>query len=107
MPKSLTTARRTLSQEKLSGAFAGAWASALAASGLEVVDVASHLADIMSPKDEEEVKNVKKAAYLASQTMATFAVQQIEGEATRILGQGHVQRTWWGHPRAQVCICLI
>jgi nucleosome binding factor SPN SPT16 subunit len=65
-------------QEKPTGDFAAAWLAALAASGLQTVYVASGLADTMSVKDEEEVKNVKKAAYLVSSALNNRGFKDIE-----------------------------
>ena len=66
-------------QEKPQGAVPEAWLAALAASGLPTTDMAADLAALLSPKDEEEVKNVKKAAYLVSNALTKFAVPQLEG----------------------------
>ena len=42
--------------------------------------MAADLAVLLSPKDEEETKNVRKAAYLVSNALTKFAVPQLEGE---------------------------
>ncbi len=67
-------------QEKPAGAVPEAWLAALAASGLATNDMAGDLAALLSPKDEEETKNVRKAAYLVSNALIKFAVPQLESE---------------------------
>lgn len=66
-------------QEKPQGAVPEAWLAALGASGLATADVAGDLGQLLSPKDEEEAKNVKKAAYLVANALVKFAVPQLEG----------------------------
>lgn len=75
-------------QAKAEGPVAALWLQKLAESGLKTVDVAPGLADAMAVKDEEEVKNVKKAAFLISSAMNNFAVGQIEGATGQLLAQG-------------------
>ena len=70
-----------LLQEKPQGAVPEAWLAALAQSGVASSDMAGDLALLLSPKDDEEAKNVKKAAYLISNALTKFAVPQLEGEA--------------------------
>jgi nucleosome binding factor SPN SPT16 subunit len=53
---------------------------AMQASELPTVDVASGLADAMSPKDEEEIKNVKKAGLLIGTALVNRAFKEVEGE---------------------------
>lgn len=65
-------------QEKPTGAFAAAWLAAMTAAGLQTVDVGSGLADTMSIKDEEEIKNIKKAAYLISSALNNRGFKDIE-----------------------------
>jgi hypothetical protein len=67
-------------QDKATGAFAEAWAAALAASELPVVDVSAAIGTLLSAKDDDEVKNVRKAAYLVSSAMNNRGVRDIEGE---------------------------
>lgn len=62
-----------------------AWLAALAASGLATADMAADLAQLLSPKDEEEAKNVKKAAYLVGNALVKFTVPQLEGAWTPAL----------------------
>lgn len=66
-------------QEKPTGSFAALWQKKLGDTGCALVDVSSGLADAMGVKDDGEVKNVKKAAYLVSSAVNTFAVPQLEG----------------------------
>lgn len=80
-----------LLQEKPQGAVPEAWLAALAHSGVASSDMAGDLALLMSPKDDEEAKNVKKAAYLISNALTKFAVPQLEGEAGGgVAGEGRL-----------------
>jgi nucleosome binding factor SPN SPT16 subunit len=67
----------TLPKDKPTGAMPELWNKTLADTGFTVVDVSSALGDIFAVKEDDEVTNVKKAAYLASQAMS-FAVKQLE-----------------------------
>lgn len=67
-------------QEKPQGAVPEAWLAALAGSGVATSDMAADLASLLAAKDEEEAKNVRKAAYLASNALLKFTVPQLEGE---------------------------
>lgn len=58
-----------------------AWLAALVGSGLATTDMAADLAALLAPKDSEEQKNVRKAAYLASNALQKFTVPQLEGES--------------------------
>ncbi|EFN58683.1 hypothetical protein CHLNCDRAFT_140286 [Chlorella variabilis] len=69
----------TLPKEKPQGAVPEAWLAAVAGSGLATSDMAADLAALLSPKDDEEAKNVRKAAYLVSNALTKFAVPQLEG----------------------------
>ena len=53
--------------------------AALAASGLPTVDVSAHVSDVLTAKDGDEVKNVRKAAYLVSSALNNRGVKDIEG----------------------------
>lgn len=66
-------------QEKPAGALAEAWNQALADSGLTTVDVAAGLAAAMTVKDDAEIKNVRKAAFLVSSAINNRGVKDIEG----------------------------
>ena len=76
-PGSRPPARRA--QEKPEGPLAALWLQKLGGCGAALVDAGAGLADAMSSKDEEEVKNVRKAAFLISAAVNAFAVPQIEG----------------------------
>jgi Xaa-Pro aminopeptidase len=67
-------------QEKPVGALADAWKQALSDTGLATADIAPALASVMSAKDEDEVKNVRKAAFLVSSALNNRGVKDIEGE---------------------------
>ena len=53
------------------------------------MDVGGALSDAWAVKDEDEQKNLRKAAFLVSSAVNSFAVPQIEGKP---LGR----RGWWG-----------
>lgn len=61
------------------------WKGALKSSGLETVDAAPALSALFCAKDEDEIKNIKKAAYLAGMVVKSFAQAQIEGASTTSL----------------------
>ncbi|GAB4820394.1 hypothetical protein N2152v2_007440 [Parachlorella kessleri] len=67
-----------LPKEKPEGPFASLWLETLAGSGLSTVDVGAALADAWAVKDEDELKNLRKAAFLVSSAVNSFAVPQIE-----------------------------
>lgn len=67
-------------QEKPVGPTTEAWQRMVQEAGFNTVDVGEGLASAMAPKDEEESKNIKKAAFLVSSAVQSFAVPQIEGE---------------------------
>ncbi|KAL6771432.1 hypothetical protein ACKKBG_A26355 [Auxenochlorella protothecoides x Auxenochlorella symbiontica] len=69
----------TLPKEKPTGATAEAWLARLLQADLATVDASAGLAHAMAVKDEDEVKNVKKAAFLASGVLTQFMVKEIEG----------------------------
>lgn len=48
-------------------------------SGLSTVDVGNALADLLSVKDDNEVTNVKKAAFMTASVMKTSTVPRLEG----------------------------
>lgn len=66
-------------QEKPSGALADAWKAALAETGTATVDIGPALASVMAVKDDDEVKNVRKAGFLVSSAVTNRAVKDIEG----------------------------
>lgn len=74
-----------------------AWLAALAGSGLATLDMAADLAALLGPKDDEEVKNVKKAAYLVANALTKFAVPQLEGKEGGVgaVGRGKGRLEQW------------
>lgn len=83
-------------QEKPQGAVPEAWLAALAGSGLATADVAGDLGLLLSAKDEEEAKNVKKAAYLVASALTKFAVPQLEGAGVGMGQEGALAWRWEG-----------
>lgn len=67
-----------LPKEQHEGALVALWQQELDASGLHTVDAAGGFADLFGAKDESEILNVKKAAFLASKVMSSFVVNKIE-----------------------------
>jgi Xaa-Pro aminopeptidase len=55
------------------------WRHALAQSGLVAVDISAGLGEVLGVKDEDEIRNVKKAAFLAARALS-HAVAKIEGK---------------------------
>lgn len=69
------------------------WSAALSDSGLPTVDVASALADLLSVKDENEIINVKKAAFMTASVMKSSTVPRLEGMCP-CFGNCQVQRMY-------------
>ena len=69
----------SLVKEKPDGKLSQLWASSVADSSLTVVDVSVGISDVLSEKDEAEVKNIKRACYLLINTMKGFVVPELEG----------------------------
>jgi len=67
-----------LAKEKPDGKLAGLWAAAVGDSGLSTVDVSAGLSDVLSCKDEGEVKNVKRASFLLVNAMKGVVVPEME-----------------------------
>ena len=67
-------------QDKPEGKLTDLWSSALEKSGLSTIDVGNALADLLSVKDDNEVTNVKKAAFMTASVMKTFTVPRLEGQ---------------------------
>ncbi|KAF6251518.1 global transcription factor [Scenedesmus sp. NREL 46B-D3] len=67
-----------LDSEQHSGQLAELWGQQLADSGLTTCDATAGFADLFSVKDDGEVLNAKKAAFLASKVMQSFVVEKIE-----------------------------
>lgn len=68
----------SLVKDKHNGKFVEVYNATMAEGGLQIVDVAPGLADLLSVKDANEVLNHKKAAMLASRVLKDFVVGQIE-----------------------------
>ena len=58
-----------LPKEPIEGPLMTKWMDLVGSSGLETVDVASALGDVLAVKDEGEIVNVKKAAFLSAQAL--------------------------------------
>jgi nucleosome binding factor SPN SPT16 subunit len=67
-----------LVKEKPDGKICALWGAALADSGFQTVDVSGGISDVLSNKDEAEVKNVKRACYLLVNAMKSFVVPELE-----------------------------
>ena len=87
-------------QDKPEGKLTDMWSSALEKSGLSTIDVGNALADLLSVKDDNEVTNVKKAAFMTASVMKTSTVPRLEG-----LYKHCTQPT---EPKAAlfVCVCV-
>ena len=66
-------------QDKHGGAFAETWAAVLAASEVPTVDVSAEMGNLLASKEEDEVKNVRKAAYLVSSALNMRCGKRLEG----------------------------
>jgi len=66
-------------QDKPEGKLTDLWSPALEKSGLSTIDVGNALADLLSVKDDNEVTNVKKAAFMTASVMKTSTVPRLEG----------------------------
>lgn len=71
-----------LQDSALIGTMAETWRNALAQSGLVAVDISAGLGEALGVKDEDEIRNVKKAAFLAARALS-HAVAKIEGKCCR------------------------
>ena len=67
-------------QDKPEGKLTDMWSDALTKSGLPTADVANALADLLSVKDETEITNVKKAAFMTASVMKSSTVPRLEGK---------------------------
>ena len=65
-------------QDKPEGKLTDLWSAALDKSGLSTVDAGNALADLLSVKDDTEVTNVKKAAFMTASVMKTSTVPRLE-----------------------------
>ena len=68
-----------LLQDKPEGKLTDLWAAELEKSGLQTVDVSNAIAELLSVKDDAEITNVKKAAFMTASVMKTSTVPRIEG----------------------------
>uniref|UniRef100_A0A061QN78 FACT complex subunit n=1 Tax=Tetraselmis sp. GSL018 TaxID=582737 RepID=A0A061QN78_9CHLO len=68
-----------LSKEKPDGTLAQVWSSEVAKSGLQTVDVSQGISELLSVKEDGEVKNIKRACYLLINAMKGFVVPELEG----------------------------
>ncbi|CAD7701780.1 unnamed protein product [Ostreobium quekettii] len=68
-----------LPKEQHEGKLAERWAEAFGEVKENAVDVSAGLGALMALKDDEEVKKVKKAAFLAAKVMKDFVVPKVEG----------------------------
>lgn len=67
-----------LPKDKHEGKFFEVWNSTLEKSGLRTTDVAGGVGDLLAVKDDKEILNIKKAAFLASKVMKDFVIVRIE-----------------------------
>ena len=67
-------------QDKPEGKLTDMWSDALSKSALSTVDVGSAFADLLSVKDENEIINVKKAAFMTASVMKSSTIPRLEGE---------------------------
>lgn len=68
----------------------------LGESGLPLVDASEGIGRALAVKDAAEIKNVKKAAFLATGVMNGMAVPQIEGAGGGLKATGRVASSWGG-----------
>ncbi|MCL7052093.1 hypothetical protein MKW94_008848 [Papaver nudicaule] len=67
-----------LAREAPEGNLLELWSDKLKTSGLQLADVTSGFTELFAVKDNTEITNVKKAAFLASSAMKTFVVPKLE-----------------------------
>lgn len=61
------------------------------------MDISANVGALLSTKDEEEVKNVRKAAYLVSSALNNRGVKDIEGGEWGGYGaSAHTASSWLG-----------
>ena len=68
----------TFPKEKPTGTFGNAWTDELGKSQMAVVDIGHAVGYLLASKDADEVRNVKKAAYLASNALQLQGIKDIE-----------------------------
>ena len=79
-------------QDKPAGNLTDKWSKALSESELPTTDVANALADILSVKDDNEIKNVKKAAFMTASVMKSATVPRLESKYPKLQQTSHKRR---------------
>ncbi|GAA0138221.1 chromatin/chromatin-binding, or -regulatory protein [Lithospermum erythrorhizon] len=67
-----------IAREPPEGKLLETWASKLKNSGLQLVDITNGMSDIFAVKDQTEITNIKKAAYLTASAMKNYVVPKLE-----------------------------
>lgn len=67
-----------LSKEAPEGAFMERWAELLNDSGFKLVDASSGLSEVFAVKDEMEIQNIRKAAFLCASVLKNYVVPKLE-----------------------------
>lgn len=67
-----------IAREAPEGNLLETWAGKLQDSKLELVDITNGLSDVFAVKDDSEIMNMKKAAYLTASVMKNFVVPTVE-----------------------------
>ncbi|RAL39897.1 hypothetical protein DM860_008037 [Cuscuta australis] len=67
-----------IAKEAPEGKLLEMWAGKLKKSGLQLGDITQGISDILAIKDQTELTNVKKAAYLSASTLRNFVVPKLE-----------------------------
>ena len=65
-------------KENPSGKFAETWAGLMENAQLQTVDIGQNLGEVLLPKDNDEILNIKKASLLLTNAMNKMAVTEIE-----------------------------
>ncbi|MCO5601625.1 hypothetical protein L7F22_055748 [Adiantum nelumboides] len=76
--KPATVAVGWLSKEVAEGALMEIWAEILNDSGFNLVDVSAGLSEVFAVKDESEVQNIRKAAFLCASVLKNYVVPKLE-----------------------------
>ncbi|KAK9807391.1 hypothetical protein WJX73_010932 [Symbiochloris irregularis] len=66
-------------KDRVEGKLATVWATALKDSNLATADITSDFVEVMAVKDQGEITNAKRAAFLAARVLKDFVVPTIEG----------------------------
>ena len=67
-----------LAREKAEGPLSEAWEATVQSAGIESVNVTDGLSRVLAVKDDAEVTNVKKAAYMSAMVMQKSVVEKLE-----------------------------